>query len=287
MILVNHIWPAFGDRKLREIRKAEIETWLAGLPLANQSKNHVLYALKVIMREAEDAGIIERDPTAKTRIFGRNYAARDVFTIEEIGKLFPPDPVELRRIHRSDDSAVMLMVLASTEIRAGEWRALQWRDVLWDRQALIIERSIKSQSSEWEIGPVSQQKGGERLVLLPSRTLDALRSWREKTFASGDKDWIFPGRVAGMPIHGTAVNDRLHSAMKRAAIEANGRNLVAHSLRHTYNTIMRRRLPEDTLHALTGHSSRAMSERYDHPQLTDRLRAIEGARRAVEGLLPE
>jgi integrase len=60
---------------------------------------------------------------------------------------------------------------------------------------------------------------------------------------------------------------------------------VFHSLRHGYNTMLRRLVPADTLRALTGHASDAMSAHYDHPAVADRVAALTPAREAVEGLL--
>jgi integrase len=60
------------------------------------------------------------------------------------------------------------------------------------------------------------------------------------------------------------------------------RYLTAHSLRHTYNTAMRRAIPADTLMALMGHRDTRMSEHYDHPQIADRIRHLEGARAQIE-----
>jgi hypothetical protein len=49
--------------------------------------------------------------------------------------------------------------------------------------------------------------------------------------------------------------------------------------------MLRRTVPAETLRALTGHKSVAMTERYDHPEIADRISALEPARKMVEELL--
>ena len=63
--LNNYILPKFGNRTLTSLNRVEIENWLVALKgiktgeqLSNQTKNHILYAFRTILREAEQEGII-------------------------------------------------------------------------------------------------------------------------------------------------------------------------------------------------------------------------------------
>ncbi len=274
------ILPAFGDRALTDLRKPEIETWLVGLDLANQTKNHILYTLRIVLREAEDAGLLKASPLARVEALGKAFRPRDVFSAAELRKLFPTDREELTRIWARYQHAVMFLVMATAGLRVGEARAIQWRQVLAGDRALLVDRAIKADET------VGGTKTGEtRVVVLPSRTLAELAAWREQALWSEPEDLVFPGADRGTPVSRAAVSHRLTPAMERAGIAVAGRNLVAHSFRHTYNTAMRRLVPGDLLRALTGHKSIEMSERYDHPALEARLRQIEGAHDAAEKLL--
>jgi hypothetical protein len=57
--LDRHILPEFGKRRLDEINRVEVERWLIGLDLSNQTKNHILYTLRIILRDAVAAGKLE------------------------------------------------------------------------------------------------------------------------------------------------------------------------------------------------------------------------------------
>jgi len=60
--LDRYILAQFGTRKLGDITKPEIEDWLLTLPLSNATRNHMLYTLRIIFREAEARGKITKNP---------------------------------------------------------------------------------------------------------------------------------------------------------------------------------------------------------------------------------
>jgi hypothetical protein len=60
--LNNYLFPRFGDDELCNITAVEIEDWLVSLPLANQTRNHILYSLSIVLQEAKREGIISSNP---------------------------------------------------------------------------------------------------------------------------------------------------------------------------------------------------------------------------------
>ena len=72
--------------------------------------------------------------------------------------------------------------------------------------------------------------------------------------------------------------------MLRAGIEQGSRYLTAHSLRHTYNTRMRKVLPEAFLQYMMGHKDRKMTDHYDHATPEDRLRELAPALESINGI---
>ena len=278
-ILVNHILPQFGTLPLAAISRAAIEDWLVTLPLANATRNHILYTMRTILREARAAGLIRENPLQEPEAFGKDFRPRDVFSAAELRLLFPAD---LASLWRSRWKGLFFLTLASTGIRSGEARALTWRQVLWGERALLIDQAAKGGDSD--IGPT--KSGETRIVLLPSRTLAELQRWHDQQEWNEPCDFVFPGSVdRGTPLCAAAVSHCFPAVLARAGISREGRNLVVHSFRHTYNTMLKRTVPAETLRALTGHATEAMSERYDHPQIADKVAALEPARGVVEGLL--
>ncbi len=262
------------------MNRLEIENWLAGLPLSNQTKNHIPYTFRIVLRDAEMAGYIPFNVLEKIERFGDDAKKRDVFTLEELKSMFPDDYQKLIEIWGSLKHAVCYMILATTGIRTGEVRALCWRHNIAEG-ALLIEQAVKADDT------IAATKTGDmRIVLLPSKAqlfLDDWRSSRENPLTEAD-DLTFFGADRNKPWSRDYLGKYLHSCMDRAGIKGNRRNLVCHSFRHTFNTIMRQVLPLEVLQALTGHKSESMTNLYDHPSIEDRLKKLNTSKELIESV---
>ena len=189
---------------------------------------------------------------------------------------------------------LFFLILAGTGIRSGECRALSWRQVMWEESALLINRTCIGGSLE--VGPISEKKGGSKIVLMPSRVRDELREWQRLSLLREPDDFMFPGKIKGKPISkATIVHElpvaiwRLNTAAKEKrlppVIDTTGRNLVVHSFRHTYASRLRRLMPRALPSRLLGHQAETTTDLYDHPSIAERVAELEAAREAIEGLL--
>jgi integrase len=265
---------------MEDLNRPMVEKWMVDLPLANQTRNQILYALRRILVEAESEGLILRNPLNHVEPMGKRGRVRDVFALEELRKMFPTDQEELLSVWKTLKYAALFITMATTGIREGEARALQWRHLLpggW----LLIERAVKIDGT---IGPLKKRErtGEPRVVALPSRAQATLTCWCQESPHTMPDDLIFFGDRADHPLNRRTFGDLFNRALLRAGVIRGERYLTAHSLRHTYNTAMRRAIPADTLMALMGHRDTRMSEHYDHPQIADRIRHLEGARAQIE-----
>jgi integrase len=290
--LVNWIFPTFGRRALSSLTKKEIEDWLISLPLANSTKNHILYAFRALLQDAVDDGKLEKCPLDRVEALGQTRETRDVFSVAEYRVLFPIG--DLAAVWGSQRKGLFFLTLAGTGIRSGECRALSWRQILWAEKALLIDRACEG--GTLKIGPVSEKKGGAKIVLMPSLVTNELQAWRELSVWRRSEDLVFPGKARGIPISAATITKSLPSAFRRLdkaakekqlppPIDRSGRNLVVHSFRHTFVSRLRRLVPEDVLRSLTGHHSEAMTNLYDHPDRVALISALGPAREAVDGIL--
>jgi integrase len=120
----------------------EIENWLVGLSLANGTKNDILYALNIVLREAKREKLISHNPIDEVDPLAASYKGREVFTLEELKKLFPNDSRQkLLETWNELKYASPFHTIATTGIRSGEARALQWQDVSWDLKGLLVMRA--------------------------------------------------------------------------------------------------------------------------------------------------
>ncbi len=277
--LTKYILPAFGKRYLRIITKNEVRNWLITLKVANQTKNHILFSFRIILREAEDEGLVKYNPIEKLQPFGlKSKKERDIFTLNDLKLLFPPNAEELSHIWGNIKNSTLFLIMSSTGVRSGEVRALQWKHILpngW----IHIEQAAKPG------GKVGETKTKtERLVYIPKRVQQALQTWKEESVFTDPEDFVFFGAYRDRPINVTTVSKLVPKAIERANIEADGKNLVAHSFRHTFNTMMRKEVPEDLLRQLTGHKSESMTDLYDQPTLEDKIEVLRPATHKVEKL---
>ncbi|MGA2612957.1 MAG: tyrosine-type recombinase/integrase [Spirochaetia bacterium] len=276
--LENYILPQFGKRRLDELTQPMIEKWLESLPLAGQTKNHLLYSLRIMMREAKRDRLIRENPLQEPEPFKKNHQVRDALGMDELRLLFPRTQKGLLNVWRTQKYAALFMVMATTGIRSGEARALAWRHLLpggW----LFVERAVKMGGT---LGTTKTKD--QRVIALPQRTQTQLAKWKKETPFKEPEHLIFYGLAADRPLDVETPTHWFPGALERAGIVTEGRNLVPHSLRHTYNTIMRHVLPEEILRRFTGHRTVEMTDWYDHAVMRDRIAKLEPSRALVEGV---
>jgi integrase len=135
-----------------------------------------------------------------------------------------PEQVKKIIILLSDPRHKMLvLVCASTAIRASEGCGLKWGDINWDEKQIMIKR-------RWTAACLDKPKtkASEALVPMSPALASFLHQWRKVTQYAGDDDWIFPSyKLRGsIPMcAGIFVTDHFAPAALAAGIKiADGRD---------------------------------------------------------------
>jgi integrase len=272
--LESHILPTFRGKLLTEINSVMIEDWISGLALSSQSKKHILYTMKTIVREAFRSRLIPEDPFRLVEKFAVHHREREVYTLEELQKLFPVgDMAALLRIWNNQCLATLAFTVLSCGLRSGEGRALQWRDLFEyldpagaKRHGLVIERSVKGGDSG--IGPT--KTGIARAVPLSAGAFALLTTWQTRAPWVDSEDLMFSYKRKKYLVT-SVLNHALVRACVRAKVDRRGRDV--HCLRHTYRTEAAKMIPEAALNSILGHSG-AVGRRYDHTLPRDRLQGF-------------
>lgn len=274
--LENHLWPVFRDQRLDEITVLAFERWWIALPLAAQTKNHIKATMNIIMREAQRQGLIEQNPISLVQAMKVTARRRDVLTLDELARLFPHDWTAFCRVWDPPMFGVMCALGVSGGLRSQEVRALRWRDIVWDLGGILVRQAIKS---EGDVGP-PKTAGSFRGVLVPDRTMELLRWWHDEQGETWADAFVFTCQS----------RKELLVALRRgfagASLETAGRYLDFHSLRHTYNTIMRDMLDENIAMEFSGHRNAAVARSYDHRDLERKLRKRAGKRETINRFWP-
>ncbi|MBZ0116976.1 MAG: tyrosine-type recombinase/integrase [Sandaracinaceae bacterium] len=206
--------------------------------------------VRSLLRYAKEAGHIERVPELP-RLPKTGATISRALTSEEVARILdcskPP--------HR-----LGLELAAYAGLRAGEVRALRWRDIDLERKLLIVRRS---RCRDVEAPPKS---GHERVVPLHAKLAASLRNTgpkRPDAYVSGPK----PGEPWG--------EHQLYNAFRTACRKAGISGFRLHDLRHAFVTeLFRGGVPAPVVQRLAGHEHLATTQRYAHAQLADLVAAV-------------
>ncbi|HTY75489.1 MAG TPA: tyrosine-type recombinase/integrase [Candidatus Nanoarchaeia archaeon] len=273
------VLPKWENVPLSQFSPHEVEAWSRTLPLSSQTRRIITYScFKVPFKEAVRGKIIVGNPLEFLKAPKVYHKKRDIFTLPELGKLFPRDEEKLVEVWDDFKTAVAFALIAYTGCREGEARALTWGDV--QGNFLVLSRAVKSTGL---VGPLKKRELNPEprvVVLLPwiSALLEQLK--RTDLFATPDS-LIFPS-PSGKPYSSSFFSIRLAKACEKAGINRDGRFLDVHSMRHGYNSYIRPVVNQEIAMALLGHKQSAVNENYNHPSVESRIRQLEPLRKTIE-----
>lgn len=264
----------FGSMDPNKVSELDIENWLLELELSNSVKNHILSIINEVESELYAYHFVKQIKHIKR--FKRFTKSKGILTIPEIQKLFPADYDELLNIwkvlptEREIDTytfATMIYTILSTGMRSGEIRALQWNQFIRP-DAILINAMINFNEER-----VDHLKKGDsenkkwRVTVLPDKTVSMLS--RLKAMQDNDNEYVF--NYKGEAVTTWRLLEHFKSVLKKNNIDAEKRNITVHSLRFTYNTLMKQEISGDDLRLMMGHTSEEMTEYYDKSKALDHL----------------
>jgi integrase len=258
--LHRYVLPWLQGRRLRDVRRSDVQGWLAALSessLARQSVKNTWSVLSAVLRTAMDWGYIEDNPARGVRLPPRQPKPR----------LFLPSPKEIAVILQQlpEPTHSLALLLIATGLRVGEAVGLRWEDIDLATRTLTVRRGV------WH-GKVNSPKyeASERVVPLGSVLLANLRSR-----AKEPERWVFE-TSAGTPVDPHNLAQRqLHPVLERLELP----RFSWHRLRKLHSTYMADQGVEPrVLQAQLGHADAAMTLNLYTQVLP------ESQRRAVEGL---
>jgi len=179
--------PAFGERKLCSIERADVRAWLAQMAdvveagaLAAKTVNNALTLLSVCFNQAIDDGLIVTNPCQRIKRLPEATFERDFLRLHEIAPYLAACPDYYR------DLAGLLI---GGGCRVSEAIALRWQDVDLGDASVRISRQRDRVSDA-----TTQTKGKRfrRVDIGPGLT-DELRRLRAARMAGGTDDggWLF------------------------------------------------------------------------------------------------
>jgi integrase len=267
-----------------------MEGWIEG-GTSVDTANGRLRVLRTFAREERVAAIVE-GVAAMDRAVRDDERVEDEgrgLTLEELRRLLDRGP----RAWLTNDGTVMpawrrawalIATMAWTGLRFGEASALEWSDIDLDGGTIRVRRA------QWrgEVGHV-KASASKRIVVIPDELADVLREHRSEMLkrqqTGVSSALVFPSRRRSSRT-GHVTNGHAGKAMLRACRAAGidlGERPWVHTLRHTWNNILRQNASELVRQSLIGHADEEIGKRYSAVGLDEKRAAVAGVVRMVKG----
>ncbi|MBF0427233.1 MAG: site-specific integrase [Magnetococcales bacterium] len=216
----HHLIPALGHLQLKHLTAAQVRAWISTLTISNKRINNVLVPLRGMLKDAFADGIIDKDPMARIKNLPVVRDDPDPFSPEEQAAIL----MDLRpQAHN------LIQFAFWTGLRTGELIALEWGDIDWQRQEVVVRRSITRKTMK-----TPKTAAGLREVKLLGPALEALTAQKTHTFLEGGR--VFHNDRTSRPWETDAQIRRTawEHALKRAGV----RYRNPYQTRHTYASMM-------------------------------------------------
>ena len=283
--LKNYLIPYFGHRLLSEINARDVEAWQDAMlktrsvrtdeELSSASVNHMLVCLRTVMKRAVKDGLASSNPCSGVEKLASRPKQRGAISEAEAERVF-------RDIEEWDDPRHYWICRLSylTGMRFGEVVALRWEDV---EDGWI---SVRHSWGEKEGLKDPKTRKSKRRLPLATWIADELQKYRALLPEQLCGRFVFPTPNSEVPYHSQkATNDALYFMLAKADLQAADRvrrNIVFHSLRHTFNTRLRNRgVPDFLIQAYMGHSTPVMTDNYTDVGMVSFDAIVEAQRQKV------
>lgn len=258
-----HVIPALGARKLRELSAEDVDEWLAekAKTLATRTLRDIRAILKRAISRAQARDKVKRNvvllcdvPTGQV---GRPSKSLTLPRVEELLAAAEQAPM---------GAYIILSVLVGA--RTEELRPLTWShvDLAGDLDAtrpippnIMVWRSVRA-------GGDTKTRKSRRTLALPQRCVDALRSQRAQleviSCRAGNRwreqDLVFPTSV-GTLRDAANVRRMFRKVAKAAGLDAE--NWTPRELRHSFVSLLSDQgMPIEQISRLVGHSGTSVTE---------------------------
>ena len=237
-LVTRHVVPAFGEQRLDALDYPRLKAWVIG-QAAKYSKDSVrlmVAVLRAMPQEAVNEGLLAANPVVK---LGRFYRSAkkvkekvDPFTIDELHL------IEAKCRERFPEYYAFVLCMARTGMRIGEATALQWHDIDFANNYILVRRNMPHHR---QVETTKTEASQRKVDMSPelAAELKRLRTERKKQAMAGGaafdpEGWVFPTED-GTPIHYTNFLRRVwHKVQDLAKV----RRRTPHDLRHSWASHM-------------------------------------------------
>jgi integrase len=261
-LLRKHLIPRFGDLRLCDISRAEIQQYVLEKlkqGFAWETTNHLRHLLSKVMGTAVNWDYVSNNPVRGVRMPERTLKRPHRFlTIEEVRRLVAASKEPTRTI-------ILLATMAG--LRIGEILALRWGRIDLLRGTLLVAETCY----KGHLG-TPKTRASKRVVPLAPVVVRGLKEHYSRSADHSPSALVFATKQ-GAPLAADNLRKKsLRTASKRAGLQ----RIDWHSLRHTHGTLLHAQgTPLKVAQAQLGHSHMATTlDVYTHASASAQRDAV-------------
>lgn len=247
-----HVRGQLGCRLLSELTPFFLQTYYAGLR-EKKLGTPTLKKLHVIISSSLDQavrwGLIPNNPAKSVEIARTRSGLRE----QKVRVIDPDEAKQFLAAAEDEHNGLVFTMALATGLRPGEYLALLWKDIDFDKGLMVVQRSLfRPRGGGWRFEP-PKTKGSHRTVTLPASLVEKLRVHRaNQPYLEPEKPDLVFRNLHGGPL--TSINLRrldLSRILRKAGLD---KRLHLYSLRHSHATLLLR----------AGVNPKVVSERLGH-----------------------
>lgn len=212
-----HIIPAFGKKKLTDIRPAHIEklfTEKSGL--SHSARKHIDIALNAIFKTAIENRLCHENPARNFKLEKKIKKAPVAYSALEVG--------DILKFTRTHEYGQFVELLLYTGLRMGELCALRWSDVHVDEMYVTVSQTVAERDAD----------PSEPTEFVRSKKMQRKHYYEIKETPKSNRD-----RVVSLTANGVACFDRIQKTGIFVIHGASGEFLTHNQFRHRYETVFK------------------------------------------------
>ena len=193
----NHLKPRWGNYLLDRVRPMAVEDWLKKLPMAPKSKAHIRSVMHLMFECAARWELFNerRNPIALVRVKGGSKRRQrpTILTVDQ----FETIVALLKEPYRT-----MAYIAQCLGLRVSEIAALQWDDFDFEKNQLLVQRSIVN----GQVDDVKTEYSQDYVPLHSSLTEVILGGTKESV--PTEEGWVFANPITEKPYFPTEIQRR-------------------------------------------------------------------------------
>lgn len=219
--------PALGDHMLVDLKRKTMRDWLNTLQVGNKTLSNIQSCLRSALNDAAEEELIDINPLA-----GWTYCRKEAPPKEDDVDPFSPEEQQAVLSALSGQARNMMQFALWTGLRTSELVALDWGDIDWLREEVMVSRAMTQASNG--VAEITKTAAGRRNVKLLRPAMEALKAQKVHTFLADAEVFQNPRTLERWAGDGPIRKTMWVPAMKKTG----ARYRRPYQTRHTYASMM-------------------------------------------------